>query len=556
MTEQVGERIKKSCKFKSKQMFMGWRLVITLHAFALLPCSFVSAQQVSYCEPYSDRFTLRQEMIGKIGDFYWVSAITRRRPTHRDGNTEERNFVIYDSRMNVANLISDPPYSASSIKEYLVTTDDHFDRLQILNPDNKETEVRLQRYEPDGEIAGPDHNIAVLPFSESGNSFMLVRSQDRSRILLLAFESVSNAAPVLHALLYDQDWQLLSNRVYKHPSISQPMIQDDYSSYPLEDFDNGPLKLADNGEWLMLAPSRANHNFLLFQFSPVDTAVLCKEINLPATASMEDVCLSIDNSDGDVVAGVLSTFHYSPLKNVEAVHYSMRTKTFSFDSSYRLTTLAGRRIRNDNIVKENFLAVPGRGFMLLKEYGRPFLDDEETDDDAFDQGYDPTLLFVSNDIPDPASGQGPSLKHLPQPRFGYARYRSTVNPPYHDRGDLSLYFFPASRKDSCWSGMISQEQVTELNSPNLSYMVVPMQDRLVFLYNSFVHGEKMYASTTVIDPRGDLVTNEGVIFWGLKNTLNFQLARQVAPDQVVIPYDIYVNGNANGKVGFAVVLFR
>jgi hypothetical protein len=24
----------------------------------------------------------------------------------------------------------------------------------------------------------------------------------------------------------------------------------------------------------------------------------------------------------------------------------------------------------------------------------------------------------------------------------------------------------------------------------------------------------------------------------------------------VIPYDIYVNGNTNGKVGFAVVLFR
>jgi hypothetical protein len=87
-------------------------------------------------------------------------------------------------------------------------------------------------------------------------------------------------------------------------------------------------------------------------------------------------------------------------------------------------------------------------------------------------------------------------------------------------------------------------------------MMVPMQDRLVFLYNSFVHGEKRYASTTVIDPTGNLVTNEGIIFWGLKNTLDFQQARQVASDQVVIPYDIYVNGTANGKVGFAVVLFR
>ncbi len=533
---------------------MGWRLTIALHYTLFLHCSLLSAQQVSYCEPYSDRFTLRQEMLGKVGDYYWVSAISRRRVTHREASTEERNFVIYDERMNVTNLISDPPYAVSSIKEYLVSADDHFDRVQLLNDDNKETEVRLQRYAPDGQLDGPDHNVAVLPFSESGNSFMLVRSQDRSRILLLGFESVKSSTPRLHALLFDQDWQLLSKRVYRHPHLSQPMIQDDYSAYPLEDFNSGPLKLANNGEWLMLAPSRLNHNFLLFHFEPADTVVNCKEINLPGTASMEDVCVSIDNSNGDVVAGVLSTFHYAPLKNVEAVHYSMVTKSFSFDSSYRLTTLNGRRVRNDNIVKENFVAVPGRGFLLLKEYGRPFGEDDVTDDDEFDQGYDPTLLFVSNDIPDAATG--PSLSHLPEPRYGYARYHATVNPPWHDRGDLSLYFFPASRKDSCWSGMISQEQITELNSPNLSYMMVPMENRLVFLYNSFVHGEKMYASTTVIDPTGNLVTNEGIIFWGLKRTLNFQQARQVAPDQVVIPYDIYVNGTANGKVGFAVVLFR
>jgi len=540
---------------------MGWRLTIALHFFIILHCSLLSAQQVSYCEPFSDRFTLRQEMLGKVGDYYWVSAISKRRVIRShsslksvDASTEERNFVIYDARMNVSNLISDPPYAAACIKEYLVSTDDYFDRVQVLNPDNKQIEVRLQRYTPDGQAFGPDHNVAVLPFTEDGNSFMLVRSQDRNRILLLVFQSVDGKAPRLHALLFDADWQLLSNRVYEHPHLSQPMIQDDFSTYPLEDFNSGPLKLANNGEWLMLAPSRVNHNFLLFHFAPMDTAIICKEINLPGTASMEDVCLSIDNSNGDVAAGVLSTFHYAPLKNVEAVHYSMVTKKFSFDSSYRLTTLNGRRVRNDNIVKENFVAVPGRGFLLLKEYGRPYGDEDLMNDDDYDEGYDPTMLFVSNDIPDP--GTGPSLSHLPEPRYGYARYHSTVNPAWHDRGDLSLYFFPASRKDSCWSGMISQEQVTELNSPNLSYMMVPMQDRLVFLYNSFVHGERRYASTTVIDPTGNLVTNEGIIFWGLKNTLDFQQARQVAPDQVVIPYDIYVNGTANGKVGFAVVLFR
>src|SRR5579872_6332546 len=322
MQEPTVEHIRKRRNFKRKQLFMGWRLIITLHTLIYLPFSFLSAQQVSYCEPYSDRFTLRQEMLGKVGDYYWVSAINRRKPTHRDPSTEERNFVVYDPRMNVTNVINDPPYAISSIKEYMVIADDHFDRLHLLNADNKEVEVRLQRYSSDGELEGPDHNVAVFPFSESGNSFMLVRSQDRTKILLLGFEGVSSGPPRIHAYLFDQDWQLLTQQIYRHPQATQPMIQDDYSSYPLEDFNTGPLKLANNGEWLMLAPSRLNHNFLLFQFSPIDTAVTCKEINLPGTASMEDVCVSIDNSDGDVVAGVLSTFHYAPLKNIEAVHYS------------------------------------------------------------------------------------------------------------------------------------------------------------------------------------------------------------------------------------------
>ncbi|GGB17330.1 hypothetical protein [Puia dinghuensis] len=535
---------------------MGWRTTITLHTYLLLSCSSLFAQQVSYCEPYSDRFTLRQEMMGKVGDFYWVSATTRKKAV-RHGNeisgTEERNFVVYDGRMGVKGMIDDPPYTNKSIREYLVMTDEHFDRVNLLTADGKETEVRLQRYEPDGEALEPDHTIGVFPFNEPGTSFMLVRSLDRTRILLLGFQFIASSAPYLHAYLYDEDWHLLSQKIYRHPYLSQPMIQDDFSTYPLEDFNKTPIKLADNGEWLMMSPSRQNSNFLLFQFSPLDTVVSYKEIMLPGTSSMEDVCLSVDNTTREAVAGILSNFHYAPLKNVQVVHYSMHTKTFSFDSSYRLNTLSGKRVRNDNLVKENFVSVPGKGFLLMKEYGRQY---EELDDNPYDDGWDPAFLFASNDIPDPNTGPSFARMRLPGPRYGYARYRETANPPYHDRGDLSLYYFPASRGDSCWSGMISQEQVTELNSPNLSYMMVPMQDRIVFLYNSFVHGEKIYASTTVIDPRGEQVTNEGILFWGLKNTLDFQQSRQVAPDQVVIPYDIYVNGNANGKVGFAVVLFR
>jgi len=81
-------------------------------------------------------------------------------------------------------------------------------------------------------------------------------------------------------------------------------------------------------------------------------------------------------------------------------------------------------------------------------------------------------------------------------------------------------------------------------------MVVPNKDNLVFLYNSFVHGENLYASSTVINGSGDLVSDAGVPFWGLKKTLNFQQSRQISPDQVVVPYDRY------GRMGFVVVLLQ
>ena len=533
---------------------MGWRLTIQL-SLCLLYCSSMSAQRVYYCEPYSDRFTLREELLGKVGEYYWVATTTRKRVPRRSAEyaAEERNFTIYNTRMNLINQIGEASYTGDPIKEYIITTYDHFDQVHLLKTDKKQVEVWLQRYEPDGQATAAGRVIGTFPFDEPGNSFMMVRSEDRSRILLVGFEFISNAAPRVHTMLFDQDWQLLAETVYKHPFITQPMIQDDYTSFPLEDFNSAPVKLANNGEWLMMSPSRKDHNFLLFHFSATDTAVVWKGILLPGTSEMEDVCLSVDNVNGEAVAGILSTFHYSSLKNVEVVHYSMERKAFDFDSSYRLTTLGGRKVKNGNLVKENFMAVPGRGFLLMKEYGRPF--ELDLDDNAFDEGWDPALLFSSNGIPDPNAG--PTRMRFPSPKYGYARYKGQANPPYHDRGDLSLYYFPANRKDSCWMGMISQEQVTELNSPNLSYMVVPLQDKLFFLYNSFVHGQSMYASTTVINQHGELVSDEGILFWGLKNTLNFQQSRQMAPDQIVIPYDRYLNGSGTvqGRIGFAVVQF-
>jgi hypothetical protein len=518
----------------------------------------LSAQEVTFCEPYSDRFTLKEELLGKVGDYFWVSMTTRKKTSRHSSvmeDAEERFFIVYDKRMRGVNEITHFTCPGQVLKEYLVNGGDHFDQVYLSTGGGQgdaavqvpamKVNIWVQRYAPDGQPVGVGRVIGGYPFLETGNGFLLVRSEDRSRTLLLGFEFVPGSAPRMHALLFDVDWQLLSSRVYHHPFLTQPMIQDDFTGYPLESFDQGTVKLANNGEWLMMSPSRTDNNYLLFHFNAGDTAVAYRQIMLPAIAATEDLCLSIDNLRGEAYAGVLSDFHYTTLKNVRVVHYSMASRSFDFDTSYRLTTLGAGKIRNGNMVKESFMAVPGGGFLLLKEYGRPF--EEIIDEKAFDEGWDPAKMFASNDIPDPISGPSAPRVKLPPARYGYARYPLAVNPPFHDRGDLSIYYFPAVRGDSCWSGMISEDQQTELNSPNLSYMIIPMKDKLFCLYNSFVSNAQQYAATTVLNKRGQLISDQGVLFWGLKNTLDFQRSRQLTTEELVIPYVNF------GRPGFAVV---
>ncbi|HEV3414664.1 MAG TPA: hypothetical protein VG101_19425 [Puia sp.] len=525
---------------------MGPRMMACLGVLMFATGYRLIAQEVTFCEPYNDRFTIREEMLGKIGDYYWVSMVRRQRPMkHIIEPVEERSFVIYDFRMKAVNEVSHFSCPGAELKEYLIQNPDHFDQLYISENDNRQVDFWVQRYSPDGEPTGSGRKVGSMPFFEPGNSFLLVRSEDRSLTLLLGFQFVAGGAPKIHAILFNADWGIVSSRVYNHPFLTQPMIQDDYIGYPLEDFDQGTVKLANNGEWLMVSPSRTNNNYLLSHFNGSDTGFRYEEIWLPTIAVTEDIGLSIDNVHGVAVAGVLSDFHYTPLKNVRIVHYSMGLRQFDFDTTFRLTTLGGGKVRNNNMVKESFMAMPGGGFLLLKEYGRLF--EEPIDDMTFDEGWDPMIVFAENNIPYPDSGPSSNRVKVPPPHYGYARYPAPINIPYHDRGDLSMYYFPSMRGDSTWSGMISEEQITELNSPNLSYTIIPLQDKLFCLYNSFVKNDQLYAASTVLNRKGQLVTEQGVLFWGLKAPLDFQRCRQVARDQVVIPYQRY------NRPGFAVV---
>ena len=526
-------------------MWTGQRLFRTLLILLSLSSSSLSAQTVLYCSPRSNRLLTVFEVAGKAGDRYWVHTVRKKHGARYNADpisTDEHGFDIYDNHMNLVNQVSYYGLPDNSIKQYYIPGESYFDRVMLLTGTN-ETMVFLDRYNPDGELQEQEKQVAVFPFSESGNQFLLIRSEDRNLLLLLGFEPVPGAAPRMHALLFNRNWELLSRRVYQHTSISQPFVQDDFTSYPVEHFSNEPVKLANNGQWLMANPSRTSHNFMLFHFCGADSNFTYKEMTIPPSSTLEEVAVSVNNEKEEAFAGILSTFHYSPLKNVLVAHYSLEQGSFDFDSSYRFNTQARTKVKDDNLVNENFITVPGKGFMLLKEYGRPYAWSYGYDEQSssYDYGWDPELLFADNSI---QHTTGP----MPMVKNGYMRYDHLGDPGRpHGRGDLNLFFFPAARNDSTWSGMINQEQITELNTPSLSYLVMPSNGKLFFLYNSLWRNMDLYPSATIIDNRGYELAGEGIVFNKFRNILNFQESRQIDANEVAVAY------NKLQGYGFAII---
>ncbi|MCW3118839.1 MAG: hypothetical protein JWM28_2921, partial [Chitinophagaceae bacterium] len=132
----------------------------------------------------------------------------------------------------------------------------------------------------------------------------------------------------------------------------------------------------------------------------------------------------------------------------------------------------------------------------------------------------------------------------------FTKYNTLAGPrSNYNRGDLSMFYIPASRNDSSWGGLINKAQVTDLNSSYLSYFVMPANGKLFFLYNSSFWNDTQFGSTTVLDYQGHELIDEGIIFSKINNILLFQKARQILAGEVVIPYQKY------RMDGFAVVKF-
>jgi hypothetical protein len=493
---------------------------------------FVSAQKVLYSPFIGNESQTRFEVIGKTGDYYWVqkskNKFRYKKPTEPWVNDKDLKFEIYDERVNLVKTI--PSFISENItKEYFVTADEWFDQL-ILQPVDHKTLVLLNRYTPDGNLIRNADTLCEFPATMKCGDFLLVRSQNKNKILLLGFEPVAESSPKLHSLLFDKDWKLIYQTVYTNRNISKPFVQYDLIDYPLEDFNSNPVKLGNNGDWLMAVSSRVNHNYLLFHFNGTNEEFVYKEIKLSTAVSVEEIVLSLDNVKQESFAGILSRIRNPAIKDVRMVHYSLTERRIDFDTSFRFNTVAANKVRNENIYEEYLLAIPGKGCMLLKEYGRPFSSKYSEEQQS------PEANSIANNVIPAAVNKNE-----------YTRYGNLFGGRNKfDRGDLSLYYFPATANDSCWSGIINKEQITELNSSYLSYVFLPKEEKLFFLYNSFFRSRDQYGSTTVLDEKGNPL-DEGVAYWKINNTLVFQKARQISENELAIPYE------RNLRKGFAII---
>lgn len=505
--------------------------------FFCLITAITSAQKVLYSPFIGTQPEIRFEVIGKCGNYYWVQKSRKKFRTKTSiepwVSDKDLSLEVYDARMNPVKSI--PSFISNDlIKEYFVPGDEYLDQL-LLVPAEQRIIALVNRYASDGTLFSNVDTVGNFPGRLKCGDFLLVRSQDKNKMLLLGFESVPESPPILHAMLFDKNWKLIHEGTYENNYISKPLVQYDLIDYPLEDYSSAPIKLGNDGGWLMTTASNTNRNYLLLHFRGLDDSFVFKEIKMPASTSVEETGLYLSNERQEGFVGILSRGRLPAFKNVKVATYSLTDCRVTSDTAYNFNTLAANKIKNENIFEEYFMTVPGKGFIFLKEYGRVFSADHNL------EGYGDTEEALAETSKGINSPQG-DINRNDYTRYG--NFAGTRN--NFDRGDLTFYYLPARTNDSCWSGIINKEQVTELGSSYLSYVFLPRRDKLFFLYNSFYKNRDQYSSATVLDEKGNQL-NEGVEYWKIKNTLVFQKARQISENELAIPYE------KNMRNGFAII---
>jgi hypothetical protein len=437
---------------------------------------------------------------------------------------------VYDGRLN---HVKEIPVSLSDsiLKEYLIAQAACFDQL-VFKKSGNNTGVVVNRFTPDGAGAVKRAHLFDFPAQMELEDILVTRSPDRTKILLLGFVRGTNVTPDLYARVYTADWELVYETIYKEGNLAQPFIQYNRIEYVRESPDATSIKLLNSGDWLMVAPAGFKNSFVLSHFNK-DSSIVQVDMHQPKNSGIEYFSLSVEEGR-DAYVAILENLTPTD-KRLRMVQYNLLQNRLGYDTVY--TFHLPNTFKNQEYqFEEEFIQIPGKGFMYVKEYGRRYFINNWGDEIILDDEQEYAAY----------TNRASKLK------FNEDEYTRTSNisdtKKRFERGDLSVRFFPLQPADSCWGGLIHVEQVTELRYDNLSYACVPSKDKIIFLYNSLAKNLHKVSSTTILNHKGQPM-DDGVIFWRSDKVLDFQKASLVRPGELFVPFD------RNTLQGFAIIRF-
>jgi hypothetical protein len=483
-----------------------------------------------YSSTSSDDNNTSLDVIGKAGSYYWLYK-NKRYGFSTWPPKEDHSFEVYDGRLHRVKKISSP-LSDSVVKQYLIPQKYNFDQLVFKKSPSK-TSVLVNRFTQDGAEVKNAH-LFDLPGEVALEDILVTRSPDRTKILLLGFVQTTSVTSDVHARVYTKDWILLNETVHKEGNLLQPFIQYEFTEHVLESSDASPVKVTNSGDWLMVAPARLRNSFILCHLKIGGQQLCTNGCGAVATSRIEYCSLSIEERR-DAYVGVLENLTPSD-KRVRIMQYSLSQSRLVNDTSYSFYVPNHFKKQAQYLFEEAFIQIPGKGFMYMKEYGRPYF-----------------VAYTGEQVMlDDEQEYAAYTNHAGKLKFKKVEYTRNVDLSQankrFERGNLSVNYFPFHSKDTCWSGLLHVEQNTQLHYASLSYACVPASDKIIFLYNSLAKNDHKLGSTTVLDHKGQPL-DEGFIFWRSTNVLDFQNARLINPGEVFVPYE------RRGQHGFAIIRF-
>ncbi len=177
----------------------------------------LNAQRVIYSESFNTRNTGRVQVVGKSENYYWVEKLQKQKLNRQRGSEvvyELKSFELFDVRLNLVKEIP-ATHIAGTLKQWLLAGKKGMDQVMLLSSSGK-TSIYCRRFWCKDTVENQTMLVGNLPFSTGVSRFLLVRSEDQSKILLLAFENTDTESSRLYAILFDSDW----NPIYQQDNFT------------------------------------------------------------------------------------------------------------------------------------------------------------------------------------------------------------------------------------------------------------------------------------------------------------------------------------------------